>query len=187
MNDKIIFDCETGIMTINDIYEIKPRMTLPEVLESNLTELLSQYNNIGLEYIHKEGIESRILFRDFFVDGVIVRIRPGLSYDSIREIREIEIFVGDLGRDPSREEFNGICNMHEQFISKMCIPKDRVTRRHISFDSGYLDRTFCYRTPCAKIYISYTSHEVLNMSREELDEWMDEYENELYDLLDDND
>ena len=172
MDDKINFDFQTGILTINDIYQIKPRMTLPEVLESNLMELLHKENNIGLEYIYKEDAKSRILFREFYVDSTVVRIHPELSYDEIREIKDIEISVGNLGRDPSREEFNKICNMHEQLISKMCIPKDRVTRRHISFDSGYLDRTFCYRTPCAKIYISYTSHEVLNMSREELNGWM---------------
>ncbi len=187
MNDKIVFDFETGIMTINDIYEIKPRMTLPEVLDSNLMELLTEYNNIGIEYIQKEGIESDIIFRDFNVDGVNVRINPELSYDPIREVREIEIFVGDLGRDPSIEEFQRIHRMHERFLEKICI---NINGNRDYFKNGSVKKRFNARIPHASIAMTFFYKEDMEISEKELNQWMDDFDNELFaynGLLDNND
>ena len=77
----IEMDINTGILTINDKYEIRPLMTLDEVANSNLVELMVDFSKEKI----KEKDTGVFLLRTE-VDGETLSIKMGL-YNNLSNIK----------------------------------------------------------------------------------------------------
>ena len=84
---RIELDIETGILTIDEKYKIKPRMTLQELQNSNLVELMNEENKKDLS----EGDGTRLMIRTKYGnDAVSVML---VCYD--------ELITTELTVDPA--------------------------------------------------------------------------------------
>ena len=91
----IELDIETGILTIDEKYEIKPRMTLQELQNSNLVELMNEENKKDLS----EGDGTRLMIRTKYgSDAVSVML---VCYD---ELMKTEITVDTAGLSAAYHE-----------------------------------------------------------------------------------
>ena len=175
MSDKIEFNLETGIMTINDIYEIKPRMTVEEAKNTNLMDLLSP--KVGLEYVNKAQ-NPNVIFRAFSVDNTPVRVNLNFEFWGRCELGGIDVVVRNFGEEAryekSPEEFNEICRIHDEFLYNMCVPRAGMYSSRLRFHGGYIDKIYDNRTPNIKIQIKFWRKERIeneerfnNLSRRE--------------------
>ncbi len=162
MNDKIEFNIETGIMTINDIYEIKPRMTVDEAKNTNLMDLLEP--TIGLEFVNKKE-KPDVIFRQFNVDGEPVLVNLNFEFWGKGELDGIDVIVRNFGEDSryekSAEDFREICRIHDEFLYNMCTSKAGMYGSRVRFHGGYIDRIYDNRTPNIKIQIEFWTKEMV--------------------------
>ena len=182
MNDKIEFNLETGIMMINDIYEIKPRMTVEEAKNTNLMDLLSP--KVGLQSINRTE-KPDVIFRQFTVDGEPVLVNLNFGLFGKGELKGIDVIVRNFGEESryekSPEEFREICRIHDEFLYNMCTSKAGMYGSRVRFHGGYIDRIYDNRTPNIKIQIQFWRKEMVedeerfdNLSEEEQMKEIDE-------------
>ena len=146
----MILDKSTGELIIDENNIIKAGMSIEEIKNSNIKDLLTEKSKKDLE----DKDDPYLSLETIAVDGIYVDINLDILDN---KISEIEFDVDDASRkchfNQDYDEFGELVEKHKAFMRKMFDVKYIADK--IRFQGGYAQLRSEIRSPSVSIRISY--------------------------------
>ncbi|MBC8061059.1 MAG: hypothetical protein H7Y18_10365 [Clostridiaceae bacterium] len=146
----MILDKSTGDLMIDENNIIKARMSIEEIKNSNIKDLLTEESKKKLE----DNVDPYLSLKTIMVDGIDVAISLDILDD---KITEIEFDVDDASRkchhNKDYNEFGELLEKHKLFMRKMLAVE--YIDEDVDFHGGYAQLRSEIRGPSVNITINY--------------------------------
>ncbi|MBC8061060.1 MAG: hypothetical protein H7Y18_10370 [Clostridiaceae bacterium] len=145
----MILDKTTGNLIIDENHIIKARMSIQEIKNSNIKDLLTEESKKKLEYAH-----HHISLKTIVVDGIDIDVDILTLNDRIIEIQfAVDAASRKCNFNQAYGEFGQSLEKHKVFMRKML--DVQYIDEDVDFQGGYAQLRSEIRSPSVRIRVSY--------------------------------